>query len=69
MGVTKVNSTMPGAVTPICNDCGVLLCWDVSEEDYAERKAFWDEWRCAECKKHTSQFIKEQNQKYGKYLR
>jgi hypothetical protein len=40
---------MPGAVTPACNDCGVALCWDISEHQYREEKSFWDEWICQDC--------------------
>lgn len=52
MGVTTLNSTMPGAVTPICNSCMVLLCWDISKEEYLERKQFWDNWICKDCKEN-----------------
>lgn len=49
MGVHKARSTLAGGVTPICNGCGVSLCWDISDEDYAERPEFWDNWRCRTC--------------------
>lgn len=49
MGVTTVNSTLVGGVTPICNECGILLCWDISETEYEEDKEFWDKWICKEC--------------------
>ena len=49
MGVHKAPRTMPGDLTPICNECGVYLCWDISEEEYLTRREFWDEWRCKEC--------------------
>jgi hypothetical protein len=49
MGVITTNSTMMGAVTPICNECGIVLCWDISLEDYATQKDFWDNWRCKLC--------------------
>lgn len=51
MGVTRTKSTLPDGWTPICNDCGVFLCWDISQSEYEERPAFWDAWICAECKK------------------
>lgn len=38
-----------GGFTPHCNDCGVALCWDISPQDYAEAKAFWDAWTCQTC--------------------
>ena len=40
---------MPEAVTPICNDCGISLCWDILEEEYKEAKQFWDDWICQDC--------------------
>jgi hypothetical protein len=40
---------MPGAVTPICSECGVSLCFDVSLEEYDQLKEFWDQWRCEGC--------------------
>jgi hypothetical protein len=49
MGVHINGGTMPGAVTPICNDCGVSLCWDIADEQYERERSFWDGWRCAEC--------------------
>lgn len=49
MGVTLVNSTLDGGVTPICEDCGIMLCYDISLDEYLEAKEFWDKWRCSEC--------------------
>ena len=49
MGVQVTGGTLPGGVTPVCNECGVALCWDISEGEYAEDRAFWDAWRCREC--------------------
>lgn len=49
MGVTVTNSTMAGGFTPICNSCGVTLCWDISLEEYNERPDFWEAWLCKEC--------------------
>lgn len=49
MGATTHNGTMVGAVTPICNECGVFLCWDIDIEEYEEEKAFWNDWICYEC--------------------
>lgn len=49
MGVHVHGGTMSGALTPICNECGVSLCWDISEEQYEEQAAFWDEWICRDC--------------------
>ena len=49
MGVTVSPSTLDGGVTPICNDCGICLCWDISLDDYEECKGFWDNWICESC--------------------
>ena len=49
MGV-QTSHTFPEALTPICNECGVALCWDISVEDYDERPTFWDDWCCRDCK-------------------
>lgn len=49
MGVHRHGGTPEGAVTPICNECGVSLCWDIPRIEYIEAKAFWDAWRCQEC--------------------
>lgn len=38
-----------GGVTPICNNCGVSLCWDISVEQYREEQAFWNAWTCDYC--------------------
>jgi hypothetical protein len=50
MGVHTTASTIPGGLTPICNCCGVSLCWDISEEEYDERPGFWDAWQCRDCR-------------------
>lgn len=49
MGVSIYNATMPGAVTPTCDQCGVRLCWDISDEQYQFEKLFWDAWVCEDC--------------------
>lgn len=49
MGIHTSPSTVAGGVTPICNECGVSLCWDISRTEYLEAKAFWDDWTCQEC--------------------
>lgn len=38
-----------GEIQPICNDCGVALCWSVSKDEYKEFKEFWDAWKCRDC--------------------
>ena len=37
-------------ITPICDDCGVALCWDISVYEYMEDPDFWDDWCCKDCK-------------------
>lgn len=49
MGVTVTASTMPGGVTPICDNCGIALCWDLAESEYRMDKEFWDNWQCRDC--------------------
>lgn len=49
MGVHIHGSTMPGGLTPICNECGIALCMDISENEYKRQTKFWDEWICKEC--------------------
>lgn len=52
MGVHVYKGTLSGGLTPICSDCMVSLCWDISLEEYEEKPDFWDEWRCKECYPH-----------------
>ena len=49
MGVTVNKSTTPGGVTPICDKCGVSLCWDISDDEYQMDRPFWDTWVCRDC--------------------
>ena len=49
MGVTVSKSTTPGGVTPICDKCGVSLCWDISDDEYQMDRPFWDTWVCQDC--------------------
>lgn len=53
MGVIQLNSTMMGCYTPICNECGVVLCWDISFSEYEEAEIFWDRWICKGCNGDT----------------
>lgn len=41
-----------GGVIPICSDCGIRLCWELSEQEYEERKEYWDNWKCEVCDEH-----------------
>lgn len=38
-----------GGYQPICGDCGIALCWELSPSEYEEAKSFWDAWRCKKC--------------------
>ncbi|QAY80233.1 hypothetical protein [Sphingosinicella sp. BN140058] len=49
MGVTRHGGTLDGALTPICNSCGVSLCWDIGRGEYLEAKPFWEAWTCQDC--------------------
>ena len=49
MGITQIPGHMSDAVTPICNDCGVTLCYDISVQEYREHAVYWDAWRCDAC--------------------
>lgn len=42
--------TALGGYTPICDDCGVHLCWEIGLYEYLEDKEFWDNWCCKTCK-------------------
>lgn len=43
-----VESSM-GGYTPICNNCGVAICWDISPYEYGEARPFWDDYCCKDC--------------------
>ena len=65
MGAIRGRGTMAGGRTPICEDCGVNLCWDISEEDYQENPSFWEAWICCDCnggEPFTRKFFAEQIQ-------
>lgn len=49
MAVLISSSTLPGGVTPVCDRCGIRLCWDLSEADYRADQPFWDGWICQDC--------------------
>jgi hypothetical protein len=50
---------MPGGVTPMCNCCGVALCWDIADDEYADAKPFWDEWICQDCNGGSALSLKQ----------
>jgi hypothetical protein len=49
MGVAESHTFPNSAMTPICSECGVALCWDISVEEYEAEKEFWDNWCCRYC--------------------
>lgn len=49
MGLLKVVD----GYQPICNDCGIALCFSISEEEYKRTKGFWENWKCVYCDKHA----------------
>ena len=59
MGLTVTKGTIPGAMTPVCNDCGVHLCWDVGEEEAESCRAFWDAWVCQDCNNGQRMSLKD----------
>ena len=66
MGVTR-SKHFPDGYTPICNECGTYLCWDISEVEYQLQKHFWDEWVCKDCNPNYRGALKRF--KEGKYDR
>lgn len=48
MGVNFKNQEF-GTVTPQCSCCGVCLCWDIDNNEYAIHQGFWDDWTCRDC--------------------
>lgn len=48
MGVIQSHQ-LADSFTPICNDCGVCLCYDISAQEYQDMQSFWDAWRCKDC--------------------
>jgi hypothetical protein len=49
MAASILASTMPGGLTPQCEECGIALCWDIPQEDYDACPEFWDRWKCQDC--------------------
>lgn len=38
-----------GEIQPICNDCGIALCWTIDEYEYNKYSEFWNNWKCEIC--------------------
>lgn len=49
MGVINSLSFPDDALTPVCEKCGVHLCWDISQKEYEDDKLFWENWQCKDC--------------------
>jgi len=63
MGVSY--SPFMGSYTPICNECGAALCWDIAPHEYFEAEEFWNEWICRDCNGGESLSLKEWSKKNG----
>jgi len=48
MGVVP-SKMFSGALTPVCNNCGISHCNDITQNEYEEMKNFWDNWECDVC--------------------
>lgn len=49
MGVT---TGCLGGMTPICDECGIKLCYEIDPDEYENYKEFWDGWKCQDCDPH-----------------
>jgi len=38
-----------GGYDVYCGECGVKLCWSISEEEYLDHVEFWDNYSCEDC--------------------
>lgn len=45
MGIVQ----QPDGWQPICNDCGISLCFVITDVEYERTKDFWEQWRCIYC--------------------
>jgi hypothetical protein len=41
--------TESGDYQPICQDCGIALCWTLDWFSYEDHKDYWDRWKCETC--------------------
>lgn len=66
MGVSLKNIHL-GEVQPMCDDCGIALCWSVDLKEFIEWFGFWDVWKCCRCNpdyKNAYQKYKEVNKPF-----
>ncbi|MGV9205609.1 MAG: hypothetical protein ACOC44_16485 [Promethearchaeia archaeon] len=62
MGVT--NGCL-GGLTPICNVCGITLCFEIDPVEYEENTDYWENWCCEECAEYTrKEYLEEQGKKW-----
>lgn len=47
-------------VQPICGDCGIALCYGISQIEYEEQKEFWNNWKCDTC---NPNYLREERRK------
>jgi len=38
-----------GGYQPVCDMCGICLCYEVEPENYELHRNFWDNWKCEVC--------------------
>lgn len=62
MGTITSKHFLGCAKTPICDMCGVALCWDISNEEYIDNKNFWDNWECRDCNPNYKGALKRQKE-------
>ena len=65
MGLHKHGGTMDGGLTPICEACGVSLCWDIEEGEALALEAFWNQWKCQDCNHGVRMSIEEWKARHG----
>jgi len=58
MGVIKEDEFGYIYYTPICEDCGIQLCWSIEEEVYNQQSEFWNQWKCKDCNPNYSGALK-----------
>jgi hypothetical protein len=50
MGVIKLEHH---EYQPVCNDCGLALCFTLDEREYEREQEYWDYWTCVYCNPHA----------------
>ena len=54
-----------GEYQPVCDSCGIALCWSLTEREYRRTSSFWNIWECSSCNPEVSlaNWIKNSNYK------